>query len=61
MPLESIRGARARVSRRKGADRSEPKAAIRAKAEAKGSGVEKRVSPVVRASDDQGCDDREPG
>ena len=51
----------ARVSLRKGGDRSEPWAGKWAKAVAKGSGLEKRVSPVARASDDQGCDDREEG
>lgn len=50
-----------RVSRRKGADRSVPKAVVRAQASAKGSGLEKRVSPAARTSDDQGCDDREMG
>ena len=48
-----------RVLRRKGADRSEPEAVKRAEAVAKGSGLETRVSPGGRASDDQGCDDRE--
>lgn len=50
-----------RVSRRKGADRSEPQAATRAKAVAERSGLEMRVSLEVWASDDQLCDDREAG
>ena len=54
MHLHESRGGRERT----GAGRRRK---IWAQAVAKGSGLEKRVSPVAHASDDQLCDDREVG